>query len=188
KTKEQAQDMIDPFRDEQFWQITAAQVLGELRETEAVEPLLRMLLDPAKGSVATTALLALVKIGKPSVDRAVKILDGSDTKLIDFHKEALKKATDAKEAPSGNPALSIAAAVIGMAGRQEGIAPLIKVLESDASDADKAIVARELAKIPATEQSKAAFKKAFESIPLDASVQGTPALVILAEAAAQFYD
>lgn len=188
KTKEQARDMVDPFRDEQFWQVTAAQVLGELRDAEAVEPLLRMLLEPSKGSVATTSLLALVKIGKPSVDRAMKILDGSDTKLIDFHKEAVKKATDAKEAPSGNPALSIAAAVIGMAGRQEGIAPMIKILESDASDADKAIVARELAKIPATEQSKAAFKKAFESIPLDASVQGTPALAILAEAAGQFYD
>lgn len=188
KTKEQARDMVDPFRDESFWQITAAQVLGELRDPEAVEPLLRVLLDPSKGAAATTALLALVKIGKPAVDRATKLLDGSDTKLIDFHKEAIKKATGAKEAPAGNPAMPIAAAVIGLAGRQEGIAPMIKILESDAPDADKAVVAKELAKIPATEQSKTAFKKAFEAIPLDASVQGTPALVLLAEAAGQFYD
>lgn len=188
KTKEQARDMVDPFRDQSFWQITSAQVLGELRDGQAVEPLLKVVLDPSKGAAATTALLALVKIGKPSVDRAVKLLDGSDTKLVDFHKEAVKKATDAKEAPSGNPALPIAAAVIGMAGRQEGIAPMIKVLEGDAPDADKAVIARELAKIPATEESKAAFKKTFEAIPLDASVQGTPALVLLAEAAGQFYD
>lgn len=188
KTKEQARDMVDPFRDQSFWQITAAQVLGELRDAQAVEPLLKMLLDPSKSAAATTALLALVKIGKPAVERATKILDGSDSKLIDFHKEAVKKATDAKEAPSGNPALPIAAAVIGMAGRPEGIAPMIKILESDAPDADKAVVARELAKIPATDQSKAAFKKTFESISLDVSVQGTPALVLLAEAAGQFYD
>lgn len=188
KTKEQARDMIDPFRDQSFWQVTAAQVLGELRDPEAVEPLLKVILDPTKGAVATTALLALVKIGKPSVDRSLKILDGSDKKLIEFHKEAIKKATDAKEAPKGNPALPVAAAVIGMAGRQEGIAPMIKLLESDASDADKAMVARELAKIPATKESKEAFKKAFESIPLDASIQGTPALAVLAEAAGQFYD
>ncbi len=188
KTKEQARDLVDPFRDQSFWQVTAAQVLGELREADAVEPLFKVLLEPSKSAVATTALLALVKIGKPSVDRALKVLDGSDTKLIDFHKEAVKKATEAKEAPSGNISLPVAAAVIGMAGRPEGIAPMIKILESDASDADKAVVARELEKIPATKESKDAFKKAFENIPLDASLQGMPALVALAEAAGQFYD
>src|SRR5690606_16947406 len=31
KTKEQARDLVDPFRSQQFWQVTAAQVLGELR-------------------------------------------------------------------------------------------------------------------------------------------------------------
>ncbi len=188
KTKEAAKDMIDPFRDQQFWQVTAAQVLGELRDPAAVEPLMKVLLDPSKSSIATTSLLALVKIGKPSVDRAVKVADGSDTALIDFHKEAVKKASGSKDQVKGNPALPIAAAVIGMAGRPEGIGPLIKVLESDAPASDKAIVARELAKIPATAESKAAFKKAFESIPADTSVQGAPALALLAEAAGQFYD
>jgi HEAT repeat protein len=163
-------------------------VLGELKDPAAVEPLMKVLLDPAKSSIATTALLALVKIGKPSVDRAVKVMDGSDKALIDFNKQATQKLSGSKEEVKGNPALPIAAAVVGMAGRPEGIAPMIKVLESDAPAADKAVVARELAKIPATAESKAAFKKAFESIPSDTSVQGTPALALLAESAGQFYD
>ncbi len=188
KTKEAAKDMVDPFRDQQFWQVTASQVLGELKDPAAVEPLMKVLLDPAKSSIATTALLALVKIGKPSVDRAVKVMDGSDKALIDFNKQATQKLSGSKEEVKGNPALPIAAAVVGMAGRPEGIAPMIKVLESDAPAADKAVVARELAKIPATAESKAAFKKAFESIPADTSVQGTPALALLAESAGQFYD
>ncbi len=185
KSKEQQRDMVEPYRDQLFWQVTAAQVLGALKEPSAVEPLLKVLLTPAKGSLATTSLLALVKIGKPSVDRAVKLLDVNDS-LAKFHIAELKKAgaTDVK----GNPALPIAAAVIGMAGRPEGIAPLVAVLGGSLEDTDKALVARELPKIPATTESKEAFKKAFESIPLEASVQGTPALALLAEAAGQFYD
>lgn len=185
KTKEQAKDQIEPFRDQQFWQVTSAQVLGELKDTAAVEPLLKVLLTPSKGSLATTALLALVKIGKPSVDRAIKMLNADDP-LVKFHIAELKKAGG--EEPKGNPALPIAAAVIGMAGRPEGIPALIGVLNEKIEDKDKALVARELAKIPATAESKEAFKKAFESIPLETSVQGTPALALLAEAAGQFYD
>lgn len=187
KTKEQAQDMIEPFRDQQFWQMTSAQVLGELRDPNAVEPLLKVLLTPSKSSIATTALLALVKIGKPAVDRAIKMLDENDP-LVKFHIDEVKKATDSKEDIKGNPALPIAAAVIGLAGHNSGIDPLVKVLESNISEDQKAIAARELTKIPATPASKEAFKKAFESISLDTSIQGTPALMILAEAAGQFYD
>lgn len=188
KSKEQQRDMVDPFRDQLFWQVTAAQILGELKDPNAVEPLLKVLLTPAKGDIATTALLALVKIGKPAVDRAVKMLDANDP-LVKFHIEETQKASGSKEVPKGNPALPYAAAVIGMAGRPEGIAALTGALEGkNLEDADKALVARELPKIPATAASKEAFKKAFESIPLETSVQGTPALVLLAEAAAQFYD
>jgi hypothetical protein len=187
KTKEQARDMIDPFRDQQFWQVTAAQVLGELRDPSAVEPLIKVILTPSKGSIASTALLALVKIGKPSVDRAIKMLDEKDP-LVAFHKKELMKAGDLREEPKGNPALSMAASIIGLAGRSEGIQPLIGALEGKIEDSDKVLVARELVKIPATSASKEAFKKAFESIPLDTAVQGTPGLVLLAEAAGQFYD
>lgn len=188
KTKAQQRDLVDPYRDQQFWQVTAAQVLGELKAEDAVEPLMKVLLDPSKGDLATTALLALVKIGKPAVDRAVKMLDGEGP-LVDYHKKKIKEATDAKELPEGNPALPIAAAVIGMSGRKDGIQPLIDILKKEGvDDADKAIVARELTKLPITDQSKTAFKEAFESIPLSASVQGNPALAVLAEAAANFYD
>jgi HEAT repeat protein len=187
KNKQQQRDLIDPYRNELFWQVTAAQVLGELKSEKAVEPLIRVILDPGKGDVASTALLALVKIGKPSVDRAVKMLNESDP-LVAFAKKAIKEATDADKEPEGNPALSTAAAIIGMAGRSDGADPLINLLETKLSDEDKALIARELPKLPATAKTKEAFKKAFESISIDATVQGTPALAILAESAATFYD
>lgn len=189
KTKEQQRDLIEPYRDQAFWQVTAAQVLGEIGDPSAVEPLLKVLLDPSKGDIATTAILALVKIGKPSVDRAVKMLDASDP-LVAYHKKLLMKASDSKEEPKGNPALSIAAAVIGLCGRADGVDPLLKALEKPGLEAaDKAVLAQELTKLPATEASKAAFKATFESIPLDTSMPSqAPALPVLAEAAGDFYD
>jgi PBS lyase HEAT-like repeat len=188
KSKEQMRDMVEPFRDQQFWQVTAAQVLGEIGDPSAVEPLIKLILTPSKGDLAQTAILALVKIGKPSVDRAIKLLNESDP-LVAYHKAEVKKATDAREEPKGNPALPMAAAIIGLTGRSEGIAPLIAALEGGKlEDSDKAVLARELTKIPATAASKEAFKKAFESIPLEANVGNETALVILAEAAGQFYD
>ncbi len=188
KNKTQQRDLIDPYRDELFWQVTAAQVLGELKSEKAVEPLIKTILDPSKGDVATTALLALVKIGKPSVDRAAKVLLNEEDELVKFAKKAIKDATDAAKEPEGNPALASAAAIIGMAGRADGADPLIKAMEGKISDEDKALIARELPKLPPSEKTKEAFKKAYESISADTSIQGTPALAILAESAAKFYD
>lgn len=188
KNKQQQRDLVDPYRDELFWQVTAAQVLGELKSAKAVDPLIRAILDPGKGDLASTALLALVKIGKPSVDRAVKVLDSGDP-LVAFAKKAIMAASGESKEPEGNPALASAAAIVGMAGRSDGIAPMVAALKKEGiKDEDKAMIAGELPKMPATAESIAAFKQAFESISIDTSIQGTPALAILAEAAAKFYD
>ncbi len=187
KTKKDT-DKIDPYRDQVFWQTTAAEVLGIIKAPEAVEPLLKVLLDPEKGDVASTALLALVKIGKPAVDRAGKLLTGDDDKLEAYYKAKVQKATDAKE-PSKDPIqIEIAAAILGTAGSQAGLDPMLKMLQGDLKATYKAHIVKELPKIPATPASLAAFKTAAEAIPLDESLGGAPALVLIAESAGQFYD
>ncbi len=98
-------------------------MLGEIQAPEAVEPLLKVMLDPAKGDVQATAVLALVKIGKPAVERTVKILDGSDEKLVAFHLRRIKEVTKAKEAPKDNPEVATAALVLGTIGRPEALQP-----------------------------------------------------------------
>jgi hypothetical protein len=77
-------DKIDPYRDQLFWQTTAAKLLGELKDPAAVDPLLKVMLDPAKADVQMTALLALVKIGKPVLPEAIKLLKGENEKLKAF--------------------------------------------------------------------------------------------------------
>lgn len=181
-------DKIDPYRDQLFWQTTAAKLLGQLKDAAAVEPLMKVMLDPAKADVQVTALLALVKIGKPVLPEAVKLLKGENDKLKAFAARRAKE-TGAEKGGDDDANLKVAALILGTLGRPEAIAPMVAALKSTKGDANKALLARELAKIPATAESKEAFKSAMESIPLDTTIPpGDPALQVLAESAGQFYD
>jgi len=180
-------DLIDPYRDQQFWQVVAAEVLGRIGDPSAVEPLLKVMLDPGKGDVQSTALLALVKIGKPAADAAVKLLQGKNEALNTFAARRIKEVTntDAK----GKPYVATAALILGTIGRSDTIGPMIDALKAETDDGNKAVIARELAKIPATDESKQAFKKAYESIAIDAEIPPSgSALESLTESAGQFFD
>lgn len=182
-------DAVEKYQDQLFWQVTSAQLLGEIGTAQAVEPLLKVMLDPRKADVQTTAVLALVKIGKPAVDRTIKLLKDDDEKLASYAAARMQKATGAKEPPKDKPHIKVAALVLGTIGRKEALDPMIAVLDATEDEANKAVIARELAKIPATPQSKQAFKKAYESIPLDTMIPpGANALQVLTESAGTFYD
>ena len=182
-------DKIDPYRNQLFWQTTSAMLLGILKDTSAIPSLLKVLLDPAKADVQATALLALVKIGKPAIAPAVKLLDGKDEDLIAFQNRRIKEATGASKPPDDQPYQRVAALILGTIGRGEALNPMIEALKTAKNDVNKAVIAREIAKIPATAESKQAFEEAFESISLDTNIPpGANALQVLAESAAQFYD
>jgi hypothetical protein len=179
--------LIDPFRDQQFWQATAAQLLGVIGDPQAVEPLMKVMLDPTKADIQPTALLALVKLGKPTVDTAAKLIAGKEDKLVAFAMRRMKEVTG--KDVQGTPYVATAALVLGMSGRSDATAPLIAALSTEKDAPTKAVIARELSKVPATEESKAAFKAAYESFTLETEIPpGGGALEVLTEAAGQFYD
>lgn len=190
-------DKIDPYKDQLFWQTTSALLLGTLKDAAAVEPLMKVMLDPAKADVQATALLALVKIGRPAVTEAVKLLRGQNDKLKQYHYARLKdmapketgpKASDWKP-PEDEPEVRTAALILGTIGRTEALPPMLEVLKTAKGDVNKAVITREIAKIPATAESKAAFRTAFEGISLDTNIPpGANALQLLVEAAGSFYD
>lgn len=188
KTNKEA-DKIDAYRDQQFWQTTAALVLGDLRATEAVEPLLKVMLDPAKADVQTTAVLALTKIGKPAELAAIKLLKGEDDGLKAYALRRIKEVSGAKEDSKDEPYVATAALVLGTIGLGEAVQPMIDALKGTKIAANKAIIARELTKLPPTPESKQAFKEAYESTSLDTNIPpGVNALQMLTEAAVAFYD
>jgi len=177
------------INDQIFWQTTSARILGELGEASAIEPLFMLILDPTKGSVATTAVMALVKLGKPAAERAVKLLKGEDEKLKAHSLAKMQKFTDAKEPPKDEPYVQMAAIILGSMGRTDTIAPMIEVMKAQ-KGGNQALIAQELAKIPATDESKAAFKEVFEAQSLDSRMPpgGANSLLALTEAASLFFD
>lgn len=179
--------LIDPFRDQQFWQATAAQLLGVIGDPQAVDPLMKVMLDPNKADIQPTALLALVKLGKPTVDSASKLIAGKEDKLVGFGMRRIKEITG--KDVQGTPYVATAALVLGMSGRADATPALIAALSSEKDASTRAVIARELTKVPATEESKAAFKAAYESLTLETEIPpGGGALEVLTEAAGQFYD
>jgi len=190
---------VDPkdgnvMRDELFWQVTSAEVLGLMKSTAAVKPLIKVLLSPAKGDAGTTAVLALVKIGKPSIAPAVALLKGEDKDLVDYARgEALKGAggdkagADAKKAADASY-VNTAALILGTIGREETAAPLMDAV-GKAEDVPRAIIARELTKVPKTPATLKAFQDAFEkTLPTTSLPNGAGAREALLESGGMFFD
>lgn len=180
--------LIDAYRDQLFWQVTAAQLLGRLGDARAVDPLLRVMLDPAKADIQATAILALVRLGKPSVEAATKLLEGNAPELIAFSKQRIEALTG--KSMVGAPYRMPAAMVLGTTGRSDGAPPLQAAIRAEKDPALRALFARELAKMPASAASQTAFRQAYAATTIDTDLpgEGGAALETLAESAANFHD
>lgn len=183
---------FDDWKDQIVWQDTAAKMLGKIGDPSATEPLIKVMLDPTKGmteftTVQITSVLALVKIGKPAADAAAKLLKSGDEKLQSFQLRRIREVAGTDE--KGKPWVQTAAIIIGTIGRQDSIPAMVEAMKSEKDDATKAIIARELTKIPATPDSIEAFKETFTSLPLGAELpSGGHAIDALAEASGRFCD
>jgi hypothetical protein len=179
--------------DEMYWQITAAELVGHLKSASAVKPLLKVMLTPTKAAAQGDAVLSLVKIGKPAVGPTVALLRGEDKDLVEFSKtEAVKGAADPKEAAKGAGTAYVggAALVLATIGREETGAPLVEALGKETNDLAKAIMTRELYKVPRTPQTIKAFQDAYEKIPVTLSIPNSRggAREVLLDVAPNFYD
>ncbi len=180
------EDKITAYRNEQFWQVTAAEVLGEIKATDAIKPLFKTVIDPNKADIAATAIMAMVKMGKDSMNTLVDALLGKDAELTEFAKAKIKDQKEAAVTPVRSAAL-----VIGTIGRGDGVQPMLLALEkTDKADyITQAILARELSKCPGTPDSLKAYIKVFNDMPVSAVIPpGHTAVAVLAESIAQFYD
>jgi hypothetical protein len=181
------------MRDEFFWQATAAEVLGLMKSAGAVKPLIKVLLSPAKADLGTTSILALVKIGKPSIAPAVALLKGDDKELIDYSRtETIKlageKPTDAAKKAAETAYVGTAALILATIGREETATPLMEAL-GKADDVARAIIARELTKVPKTPLTIKAFQESFEKTPPSLSIPpGIGGRETLLEASGMFFD
>lgn len=188
--------------DQAFWQTVAARALGDLKSAKAVRPLMKVILSPTKGPVSNTALVALVKIGKPAVAPAEALLKGEDKELVDYSTaEALKgadgdasaKDKDGKIKKEIREAaekayLSNAAQILGALGADSSSGPLLGALEK-ADDQTKVIISLVLPLVPKTTATIDAYKATFDKSKMDLEVPGVgSAKELLADGSCDFFD
>ena len=147
------------------------------------------MLDPAKADVQPTAVLALVKIGRPAAARAVKLLNDQDPDLAAYCAARVQRATGSKDVPKDKPHIAIAAVILGSMGRPDTLDAMVAAVGTQKDESTRAVIAREIAKIPATAASKQAFRQAFEATTLDGQIPpGSNALQTLTNSVGMFYD
>lgn len=186
---EQNKEKITEFRNQQFWQTTAAQLLGVIGDPAAVDPLLKVLLDPAKANLHADAVISLVKLGKPAVARATQLLGGEDKELVEFASQRARKAAGSPLPSSDAPHVGTAAIVLGTIGHASAAPALIGALSKPQTESNQAVLLRELAKLPASSETEQAFKAGFERLAPDAVIPpGQPALQVLSESATSFFE
>lgn len=180
------EDKVTAYRNEQFWQVTAAEILGNIKATDAIKPLFKTVVDPNKADIAATAIVAMVKMGKDSMNTLIDALLDKDADIKEFAKAKIKNEKDANISVVRSAAL-----VIGTIGRADGVQPLTLALEkADKNDhITRAIIAREMTKCPGTPESIKTVIGVYESMPTSAVIPpGHVAVAVLAESMAQFYD
>lgn len=183
--------------DEVQWSmVTSAKILGDVKAEKAVPSLIKVMLTPAKADAHMTSVLALVKIGKPAATAAIALLKGENADLIKYSTEQAMLALDEKarkdkdqikKAESSH--ISTAALILATIGREESGAPLMEAIDK-ADDVPRAIIARELPKLPKSPATLEAFQKAFDKTSLTLSLPpaGQNARESLLDAMPTFFD
>lgn len=187
---------IPTLKDQVFWQTTAATILGDLKAEAAVRPLIKIVLSPLKADIAATAVVALIKIGQPSITAGVKLLNGEDEELMKYaEEENLKSLKDRgievkkpQEDAAKKAYLPSAAIIVATIGSAESVTPMLEALEKG-DELTKAIIARELPKLPHGPETVEAFKKTYEKVSYTLSIPpGLNAKDTLIDASATFFD
>jgi hypothetical protein len=159
------------WRDQRYWQVTAAKVLGRLRSEAAVEPLMKVLLSPMKGDIRPAALEALVRIGPPVVAVAEAVLRGEHEELVTYAREQHRLAVardvgDVGDRSADPVRTSQAAILLALLGRKQSSEELLHAL--DELDLEgKGTLAMELGDLPSSPALLEAFEKTYEGLPLD---------------------
>jgi hypothetical protein len=187
---------VPTLRDEIYWQTTSALILGIIKSNAAVKPLIKIVLSPAKADIGTTAVNALIKIGKPVVAPAIALLRSEDKELMDYSKgENLKantgadgKVPEAAAKAAEKAHVGAAAIILSMLGREDGTAALMDTMDKG-DDLARAIIARELPKLPKTDATVKAFQAAYEKTPTSLAIPpSSGARESMIESSSNFFD
>ena len=117
----------------QFWQNTAARLIGELKYTPGVKPLVKVLMTPTKGDLIFPVRLALTKMPKEAEPVLIAALKGTDPELAKLGEGYPEKGYIPRIAEP-----------LAYISRPAGRDAILEVLEKAEGDQNRTILATEL--------------------------------------------
>jgi hypothetical protein len=186
KAVEKLAPPVDPkspesMRDQvQFWQMTAIQLIGELKLGSAAKPLVTVLLTPTKGDLRATTRTALLKMPKEAEAQLLAAMKGTDPDLAKLAAAFPEKAH-----------VAILSETIAYISRNAGRDAIVEALAAADSDQNRTILAMNLIHFPNDAKIEEAFMAAYAKIAPDAGIPlmgGGNGRSILIQASSHFYD
>ncbi|HEY2515687.1 MAG TPA: hypothetical protein VGI39_32685, partial [Polyangiaceae bacterium] len=172
---------VDNVRDQlQFWQLTSVQLLGDLKYTAGIKPLVTVLLTPTKKDLQANVNTTLLKMAKDAEPVLITALNGSDP---DFAKLEAGWENKSYVAVVGDELATIS--------RPAGRDAVLAALAAADNDTNRTVLAQALVKFPSDPRIVPAFLAAYKKLAPNTSIDmlgGANAHGILAQASAQFFD
>ncbi len=171
----------DSMRDQvQFWQMTAIQVIGELKFGAAAKPLVVTLLTPTKGDLRATVRTALLRMPKEAEGPLLAALKGTDPDLAKLASEYPEKAY-----------VAVLSESIAYISRNAGRDAIVEALGAADNDQNRTVLAMNLVHFPAEQKTQDAYLAAYNKIDPKAGIAlmgGGNGRGILLQASSHFYD
>lgn len=164
----------------QFWQLTAARLIGELKFTPGVKPLVKVLMTPSKADLIFPVRLALTRMPKEAEPVLIAALKGTDPELAALADKYPEKAYIPRVAEP-----------LAYISRPAGRDAIIEALEKADNDSNRTVLATELTHFPSDPKMVKAYLDAYNKVPPNAAIAllgGGNGHAIIAQAAENFFD
>ena len=163
----------------QFWQLTATQIVGDLKFTPAVKPLVTVLMTPTKKALTFPVRLALHKMYKEATPELIKALKGEG----DYQKLA--------EAYPEKAYLPLIAEPLAYISRPVAKDAILEALASATTDQNRVILATFLTHFPTDAKLVKAYTDAYAKVAPNAAIAlmgGSNGHALMAGSSANFFD
>ena len=173
-------DPVQGMDQIQFWQLTAARLIGELKFTPGVKPLVKVLMTPTKGDLIFPVRLALTRMPKEAEPVLIGALKGTDPDLAALAEKYPEKAWIPRVAEP-----------LAYISRPAGRDAILDALDKADTDDNRTILATELTHFPSEPKTVKAYVDAYNKVPANAAIAllgGGNGHAIIAQSAANFFD
>jgi len=164
----------------QFWQGTAVQLIGELKFTPGVKPLVKVLMTPTKSDLIFPVRKALTRMPKEAEPVLIAALKGTDPDLQALADKYPEKAYIPRVAEP-----------LAYISRPAGRDAIIEALEKADNDSNRTVLATELTHFPSDAKNVKAYLDAYNKVAPNAAIGllgGGNGRAIIAQASENFFD